>query len=87
MNKFNLALVAIASALLFVFFSYFNEKEPLVMRSSSGCCIISVNQSGDIWTINYTDTTTGTTHTEVETTQVDADYVVNLYQDHCYTNH
>ena len=62
------------------------------LHSSEGCCTISVvvtssTEYDTIYTIVYTDNTTGEEHTEVETREVDAVYMINLFQEWCYEHH
>ena len=62
------------------------------LTSDTGCCSISVvvtstQEYDTLYTITYTDITNGDQFVEVETREVDAEYMIGTFQDHCYTHH
>jgi hypothetical protein len=69
-----------------------NTIEQYTLYSQGGCCHINVKvesspEIGIKYIINYNDNVLGTSHTEVETREVDADAMIGIFQDHCMMNH
>jgi hypothetical protein len=56
------------------------------LQSTTGCCTIKVEYD-DVYTITYYDNIANTSHIEVETREVDAEWLIDMYQDYCYTHH
>lgn len=92
MNKFSLTAILLAVLLLVTYYLVYSGDNTTVLYSETGCCSISVTTDQHTpeftkYIVVYTDNTNGETSTEVETTQVDCDYMVNIFQDYCYTHH
>ena len=84
----NIAMTLGACAIIFTLLAIYQHQGVVTeLHSTQGCCSIYVNHQGDEWTVIYQDNIAGTQHIEVETRQVDADAMVDIYQEHCYDTH
>ena len=94
MNKLTLPII-LSLALIIVTVSIIMSEEDnqsYTLYSTTGCCSIFVDidttvKDNPIYTVTYTNNITGDIHTEVETREVDAEWIINTFQEYCYTHH
>lgn len=92
-NKYLLPMILSICLVLVTMYLYgMQVDDTRVFYSSTGCCSISeqtkhINDDDVLYIITYTDNTTGDVYVEQETTLVDSEYMINMFQDVCYDKH